>query len=128
MYYFSLVVGLFSIVVAFGILFFVRKEPKVTPQIAEIAGFIRNGARAYLTRQIKSIALVTPLLFMVLLFNWKVGAVSILGVFTSLLGSIIDMSSSTFVNSKATSASAVSSDKAFRLAVSGGSIEGISVR
>ncbi|KPU44326.1 K(+)-stimulated pyrophosphate-energized sodium pump [Oxobacter pfennigii] len=129
MFYISLMVGLFAIAVAFGILFLIKKEPKVSSKIAEIAGYIATGARAYLKRQIKTISLVTPLLFFILLFlfNWKVAAVSVLGVFTSLLGSIIGMASSTLANSKVTSACAKSSDKAFRLAVFGGSITGFSV-
>ena len=129
MFYISLIIGLFAIVVAFGILLRIKKEPKVSSEIAEIAGYISTGARAYLKRQIKTISLVIPFLFFILLilFDWKVAAVSVLGVFTSLLGSIIGMSASTFVNSKVTSSCAKSSDKAFRLAVLGGSITGFSV-
>lgn len=129
MFYISFIIGLFAIVVAFGILFTIKKEPQVSSQIAEIAGYIAVGARAYLKRQIKTIALVTPLLFLVLwwLFDWRVAAVSVLGVFTSLLGSVIGMAASTMANSKVTSACAKSSDKAFRLAVLGGSITGFSV-
>ncbi len=130
MFYISLIVGIFAIAVAFGILLLVvNKQPKVSDAIGEIAGFISTGAKAYLKRQIKTIAMVTPLLFIVLLllFNWKVAALSVLGVFTSLTGSVIGMSSSTRVNSKVTSAAAKSSDKAFRLAVLGGSITGFCV-
>jgi K(+)-stimulated pyrophosphate-energized sodium pump len=129
MFYISLLIGLIAVAAAFGLLYYIKKEPKVSDAIAEIAGFIATGARAYLTRQIKTIALVTPLLFIVLmyLFDWKVAAVSVLGVFTSLLGSIIGMYASTNVNSKVTSACSKSSDKAFRIAVLGGSITGLSV-
>jgi K(+)-stimulated pyrophosphate-energized sodium pump len=129
MFYISLIIGIFAIVVAFGLLFSIRKEPEVSLEIGEIAGYIATGARAYLKRQIKSISLVTPLLFFVLLFlfNWKVAVVSVLGVFISLLGSIIGMSSSTLANAKVSNACAKSSDKAFRLAVLGGSITGFSV-
>ena len=129
MFFISLLVGVFAIAIAFGILFRIRKEPKVADKLAEIAGFISTGARAYLTRQVKTIALVTPLLFLalLLLFNWKTAAVSVLGVFTSLTGSVIGMYSSTSVNSKVTSACSKSSDKAFRLAVLGGSVTGFCV-
>lgn len=129
MFYLPLIIGFLAIAVAFGILFFIKQEPKVSPKIAEIAGYIATGARSYLTRQIKTISLVTPVLFLILLllFNWKVATVSVLGVFVSLLGSIIGMSSSTFANSKVTNASAKSSDRAFRLAVLGGAITGLSV-
>ncbi len=129
MFFISFIVGVFAIAVAFGILFLIRKEPKVSSKLAEIAGFIATGARAYLKRQVKTIAMVTPLLFLVLLllYNWKVATVSVLGVFTSLTGSIIGMSSSTSVNSKVTSACAKSSDRAFRLAVLGGSVTGFCV-
>lgn len=129
MFYISLIIGIFAIAVAFGILSLIKKEPKVSPKIAEIAGYIATGAKSYLKRQIKTISLVTPVLFFILLFlfNWKVAAVSVLGVFISLLGSIIGMSSSTFANSKVTDAAAKSSSKAFRLAVLGGAITGFSV-
>lgn len=129
MFYVSCAIGALAIAAAFWLLNSIKKEPKVTDAIAEVAGYIATGARAYLKRQIKTIALVTPLLFFVLLFmfDWRVAAVSVLGVFTSLLGSIIGMSASTLVNSKVTSACSKSSDKAFRLAVLGGSITGLSV-
>jgi K(+)-stimulated pyrophosphate-energized sodium pump len=129
MFHISLITGLFAIAIAFAMLLLIKKQPKVSAKIAEISGFIATGARAYLKRQIKTIAMATPLLFIILLvlFNWQVAAVSVLGVFVSLLGSIIGMSSSTLANAKVASASAKSSDKAFRLAVLGGSITGFCV-
>jgi K(+)-stimulated pyrophosphate-energized sodium pump len=129
MFSIPLTVGLAAIAIAFGLLLFIRKEPKVSDEIAEIAGYIATGARAYLKRQIQTIALITPLLFLLLLllFNSKVATVSVLGAFTSLTGSVIGMSASTYVNSKVTSASARSSNRAFRLAVLGGSITGFCV-
>ncbi len=129
MYLFSLAVGLVAVAVAYGIFLAIKKEPAVPARMAEIAGYISTGARAYLSRQIKTIALVTPLLFGILLFlfNWKVAALSVLGVFISLLGSVIGMAASTLTNSKVTNAASKSTDRAFRLAVLGGSITGFCV-
>ena len=129
MFYVTSIIGLIAVAVAFGILFLIKKEPKVSEKIAEIGGFISTGAKAYLRRQIGTISVVTAVLFVafLFLFNWKVAVLSVLGVFTSLLGSIIGMSSSTTINSKVTNACAKSSDKAFRLAVLGGSITGFCV-
>ena len=129
MFYISIAIGLAAIAAAFGILSITNKEPKVSSKIADIGGYISTGAKAYLKRQIKTISLVTAGLFVVFLFlfNWKVAVLSVLGVFTSLLGSVIGMSSSTRVNSKVTSACEKSPSKAFRLAVLGGSITGLCV-
>ena len=129
MFFITLLIGLFAMAVAFGILFSIKKEPKISSGMAEVAGLIATGARTYLKRQIKTISLVAPVLFLILLllFDWRVAAVSVLGIFTSLLGSVIGMFASTFVNSKAANACSSSSDKAFRLSVLGGSITGFCV-
>ena len=129
MFIVSLIVGLVAIAFAFGIMMIINKEPKVSAKLAEIGGFISTGAKAYLRRQIKTISIVTAVISVVFvfLFNWQTAVLFVLGVFTSLLGSIIGMSASTRVNSKVASACERSSDRAFRLAVFGGSITGFCV-
>lgn len=129
MFYISLLTGIIAVFLAFRFLLIIRKEPKPIGKVGEIAHYISTGAKSYLLRQLKTISLVTPFLFvaLLLLFNWQVAFISVLGVFVSLLGSFIGMFASTYVNSRVTNSASESTGWAFRLAVLGGSITGLCV-
>ncbi|HEY9093841.1 MAG TPA: sodium/proton-translocating pyrophosphatase, partial [Candidatus Cryosericum sp.] len=100
-----------------------------TPKMTEIGSYIALGVRAYLSRQLRSILLVTPIIALVLGFTlglW-VAVTFVLGVFTSLVTAYMGMSASTRANVKTADDATTSMRDAFHRAVAGGSIMGFSI-
>lgn len=125
----SFLIGAVAIIFAVSSIWRLRRQPPVPREMAEIADHIAVGANSYLLRQLKTISFVMPFLFvgLCLAFGWKIALTSILGVYSSLAASFIGMKATTFANSRVTRAATESSDKAFQLAVLGGSVMGLSV-
>ncbi|MGA9350168.1 MAG: sodium-translocating pyrophosphatase [Anaerolineae bacterium] len=122
-------VGLVAIAVAVLTFRNLRKAPIQFPNMAEIASYIATGVRAYLSRQLKTILLVTPFLAAVvwaLLGPW-VALTFTLGIFTSLITTFLGMSAAVRANEKTAEDATTSPIKAFRTAVLGGSVMGFSI-
>jgi Na+/H+-translocating membrane pyrophosphatase len=60
MYALSLTSGLLGIALAAYFILRITLRPITTPEMVEVAGDIRSGARTYLRRQIKTILFITP--------------------------------------------------------------------
>jgi len=127
MFVISLVIGgvtIFSaLLIAYPIVTATAKSKKMT----EIAGYIRQGANAYLFRQIKTILWVTPCLYLALHFTlgWQAGLTSVIGVFTSLLSALFGMSICVRANLHTADAANGSLLKPFKIAFNGGSVMGL---
>lgn len=100
-----------------------------SPKMSEIGSYIAVGVQTYLSRQLKTILLVAPVIAVILGFtlNVWVAVTFILGVFTSLITSYVGMSSSTRANVKTADDATRSMSSAFHTAVFGGSIMGFSI-
>ena len=111
-------------------LFLRLKAAKISsPKMSEIASYISIGVRAYLSRQLRAILLVTPIVAIVLGFtlNIWIAVTFVLGVFTSLITAYMGMSASTRANVKTADDATRSVNTAFHTAVFGGSIMGFSI-
>ena len=93
------------------------------------AGDIRDGARTYIKRQIKTILLVTPFFAALLLWilDWKVAVTAVFGVLTSLLASYIGMSVSVRTNLQTADIANEGKGSPFRIALFGGSVMGFCI-
>jgi K(+)-stimulated pyrophosphate-energized sodium pump len=121
--------ALVAILAATLLLSELKKARIRSTKMAEIAADIAVGIRTYLTRQRRTILVVTPLLALVIypfLGPW-VALTFVLGVVTSLTTAFLGMNAAVRANVKTAEDATESPKKAFLTAVFGGSIMGFSV-
>jgi len=121
--------GLAGIAAAGALFWQLRRAPVRNARMAEIAGHIALGVKTYLTRQFRTILLVTPLLAVLvgLAFGLWVAVTFALGVLTSLGTAFLGMSAATRANRKTAEDAVDSPAQAFLTAVLGGSVMGFSI-
>lgn len=105
-----LAVAIGSIVIAIYIVYRIKQLPEGNPRMQEIAQFIRQGAKAYLKRQYKTIIIIGAIIAALLgigidyFVNWAAGKFSIVsisfivGLTCSLVSGYIAMYSATLAN------------------------------
>lgn len=129
LYAVSMSVGLMGIALAAYFILRITLRPVQSKSMAAAAKDIRDGARTYLRRQIKTILLVTPF-FAALLYwilDWKAALTAICGVLTSLLASYIGMSVSVRTNLQTADIANEGKQSPFRIALFGGSVMGFCI-
>jgi len=126
----ALAVGVLAMLVVAYLAWSIGKEPAGTPQMDEIAGYIEEGARAFIRRQYTTIAIVVALTLVPLIIFFKEMSVAIAFVFgasLSLLAAYIGLRVAVKANVRTANAARTSSTKAFTLAFRGGAVMGLSV-
>jgi K(+)-stimulated pyrophosphate-energized sodium pump len=105
-----------------------------TPEMIEIASAVRQGARAYLTRQYRVIAIMFVVIFVLFIIMAFFGLISPLSPFTFLLGGlfsaasgIIGMNTATHASSRTAQAARKSLNDGLQVAFRGGSVMGLTV-
>lgn len=129
LYAVSMSVGLMGIGLAAYFILRITLRPVKSKSMAAAAKDIRDGARTYLRRQIKTILLVTPF-FAALLYwilDWKAALTAICGVLTSLLASYVGMSVSVRTNLQTADIANEGKRSPFRIALFGGSVMGFCI-
>ena len=129
LYAVSMAAGLMGIALAAYFILRITLRPVKSESMAAAAADIRNGAKTYLTRQIKTILLVTPF-FAALLYwilDWKAAVTAVFGVLTSLLASYIGMSVSVRTNLQTADIANEGKRSPFRIALFGGSVMGFCI-
>ena len=118
------VAGLTCIGAALYLFLRLRAAKISSPKMSKIGSYIAIGVRAYLSRQLRAILLVTPVIAIVLGFTLDIwiAVTFVLGVFTSLITAYMGMSASTRANVKTADDATRSVTTAFHTAVFGGSI------
>ena len=105
--------------------------PEGNDKMKEIAKAIQDGAKAFLNRQYKSVAIVAVILFLVIGFipalGWKTALAFIIGAGLSALTGYIGMFVSVRANVRTTEAARGGLKKALNVAVKGGSVTGMLV-
>lgn len=128
MLWISLASGITSVLAALWLFSGLRAgaPPK---RMAEIAGYIVVGVKAYLGRQFQTILIITAFLAVVLYLyrDFWVAATFVLGVLTSLAIAYVGMAGAVRANVKTAHEATTSQTQAFHTAVSGGSVMGFSV-
>jgi len=126
----ALAVGALAMLVVTYLARSISKEPAGTPQMDKIAGYIQEGANAFIKRQYKTITIVVALTLIPLAIFFKdvkVAVAFVFGAFLSLLAAYIGLRVAVKANVRTANAARTSSTKAFTLAFRGGAVMGLSV-
>ncbi|MFX1295280.1 MAG: sodium-translocating pyrophosphatase [Promethearchaeota archaeon] len=135
-----LVIAIGSIAFALYLTIKVSRLPEGTPKMKEIAAYIREGAKAYLKRQFKTILIIGIIITVVLaigidyVIHWRVGNFSmvfgsfLIGMGCSLIAGYIAMYTATNANVRTTNKIKEEGiSKALKLAFNGGMVMGLAV-
>ena len=110
-------------------IFIVLKAPEGNEKMKEIAGAIQEGAKAYLNRQYKTVAVVAAVLFLALgyFLDWTTAIAFLIGAFLSALTGYIGMNVSVRANVRTAEAARSGLANALKIAVRGGAVTGMLV-
>jgi len=128
-----LILGSALIAIIYGaiVIASILRLPEGNEKMKEIARAIQAGAKAFLNRQYRSVALVAIILFLVIGFvpalGWKTALAFIIGAALSALTGYIGMFVSVRANVRTTEAAQGGLTKALNVAVKGGSVTGMLV-
>ncbi|MEY4615591.1 MAG: hypothetical protein RJB66_551 [Pseudomonadota bacterium] len=125
-----IIVGVVGLVVALGLYLRVKKQPAGNETMNRIAGYIREGAMAFLVREYKVLVIYALVVGAALWYALgEVAAGSfILGSFLSLLAGFFGMKAATYANVRTSQAAATGSKaSALLVALDGGAVMGLSV-
>lgn len=124
------IAGVVGLIVALVLYFRVKSQPAGNDTMNRIAGYIREGAMAFLVREYKVLfvyAVVVGLILGVVL-SWIAALSFALGAFLSLLAGFFGMKAATYANVRTTQAASTGSKaKALMVALDGGAVMGLSV-
>ena len=129
MLWISAVVGTISIATAIYLYLSLQRHEVRSPGMREVAGYIAVGVRAYLSRQLRTVILITPFIAVAVyaLNGTWVAITFVLGILTSLLTAFLGMNAAVRANGKTAEEATRSPVQAFHTAVFGGSIMGFSI-
>ncbi|MBX3041329.1 MAG: sodium-translocating pyrophosphatase [Bdellovibrionaceae bacterium] len=122
--------GLVGLIVALVLYFRVKSQPTGNETMNRIAGYIREGAMAFLAREYKVLtgyAIIVGIILGVFM-GWVAAGSFVLGAFLSLLAGFFGMKAATYANVRTTQAAAQKSKSgALLIALDGGAVMGFAV-
>jgi K(+)-stimulated pyrophosphate-energized sodium pump len=126
---FAIFASLVTIVWGVILMRWIIKMPSGTERMREIAAAIQAGAKAYLTRQYKTVGVIALVLFAVLglFWNWLTAAAFLAGAILSATAGFIGMNISVRANVRTAEAAKEGLAQAFKVAIRGGSVTGLLV-
>lgn len=130
--YLTYVLGISALALIYGIflIFEILKQPQGSGKMVEIAEAIQAGAKAYLNRQYKTVAMVaTAILVLMWLTNFAVNTMLAfsIGALLSAVAGFVGMNISVRANVRTAEAAKKGLDFALSLAFQGGSVTGLFV-
>ncbi|PWU17881.1 MAG: sodium-translocating pyrophosphatase, partial [Bdellovibrio sp.] len=125
-----IVAGATGLLVAVFLYLRTKSQPAGNETMNRIAGYVREGAMAFLVREYKVLAVYA--LIVGILLAWGLGPTAalcfVLGAFLSLLAGFFGMKAATYANVRTTQAAAQGSKpSALLIALDGGAVMGLSV-
>src|ERR1700733_8153658 len=127
-YYYSLIAGIVSLVVAIYAAMQVMKKPEGTPKMKEIAKAIKEGSSAYLNRQLQVIAVFAIILAILFYFFLPSGIEIVIafitGAVASYLTAYLGMNVAVRTNLRTAKAAEKGVKEAFWTGILGGSVTG----
>lgn len=129
--YFAPVLGICALLFAFYLTKKVGKQDAGTDRMKEIAAFIHEGARAFLTAEYKILVVFVAVLFVLIgigIGNWVTAVCFLVGALFSTAAGYIGMNVATKANLRTAAAAKDSGmNKALSIAFSGGAVMGMCV-
>ena len=124
--FFIAIIGLLAIAFTFRL---ILREKQGTDQMISISGYIRQGANAFLKREIMTISAFIVALAVLFLFilGWQVVVGFLLGAILSVTAMVIGMTASTRSNVRTTNAAKDSAERALQISFRGGGIMGLAI-
>ncbi len=124
-----LIGGFVGVPIIIWLFWWLTRESAGTPRMKEIAGYIQEGAHAYLKREVVTISYVIIPFAIVLFFilGWEIAFGFFLGALFSIIAIITGMSGAVIANVRTANAARTSPGKALILAFRGGAIMGFSI-
>jgi K(+)-stimulated pyrophosphate-energized sodium pump len=125
----ALVLGGLAIVTAIVLAMKVRSAPTGTDLMREIAAAVEEGAKAYLSRQIKTISAIALILLLVIAYFKGIPTALgfLIGATCSLLAGFIGMRVAVISNIRTAQAATIGAIPALRIAFNGGAVTGLLV-
>jgi K(+)-stimulated pyrophosphate-energized sodium pump len=123
------VAGIIGLLFAWLLTRQIFKKDTGTPEMRAIGDAIREGAKAYLSRQYRTIAIISVILGVIIMIgiNWQTGIAFLIGAFCSALSGYIGMYVSVNANIRTASAARRSLGEALKVSFRGGAVSGIAV-
>ncbi len=124
------VAAVIALIFAYGLSSWIGKMDEGTDRMKEIAGFIREGAMAFLRREYKTMVIVILVLFLILGFgiNWTTAVLYVVGALFSVLAGFFGMKVATKGNVRTASAAMSGGmNKALKVAFRSGAVMGLCV-
>ncbi|MFA6458836.1 MAG: sodium-translocating pyrophosphatase [Candidatus Paceibacterota bacterium] len=127
--WFALISSVIAIAYGAFLITSILKKPTGNDRMREIAAAIQAGAKAYLNRQYRTIAVIAVILFLILGFflGWSIGIGFLVGAILSALTGYIGMNISVRTNIRTAEAARSGLAEALSLAFKGGSVTGFFV-
>ena len=126
----AVVAAIIGLVVAVGLASWISKADEGNDRMKEIAGFIREGAMAFLAREYKVMVIVIAVLFLLIGFfiSWITGILYVCGALLSVLAGFFGMKVATLGNVRTAYAAEESGmNKALKIAFRSGAVMGLAV-
>ena len=131
MKFFAVIAAVIGLVVAFCLAAWIEKADEGTDRMKEIAGFIREGAMAFLRREYKTMVIVIVVLFLLIglgLQSWTTAVLYLCGALLSVLAGFFGMKVATLGNVRTANAARESGmDNALKIAFRSGAVMGLCV-
>lgn len=123
------VAGVMSLLFAVYLSLRVARADAGNEKMKEIAGFIHEGAMAFLTREYRTLAVFIGVVIIVitLLINWQTAVAFFVGAMFSIGAGYFGMQVATKANVRTANAARSGQNKALQIAFSGGAVMGMSV-
>ena len=129
------IAGILSLIYAWSRASWVAKQDAGTTEMKTISGYIADGARAFLSREYRILAIFVVVVAVLLAFanmnlpdsSWVIAIAFITGAFCSALAGFIGMNVATKANVRTTAAARTGLGPALNVAFSGGLVMGLSV-
>lgn len=125
------VAAIIALIVAFCLSSWISKVDEGTDRMKEIAGYIREGSMAFLSREYKTMVIVIVVLFLILGFglqNWTTAILYVFGAVFSVLAGFFGMKVATKGNVRTANAAREGGmSKALKVAFRSGAVMGLCV-
>ena len=128
---FPVIAAVIGLAVAFCLAAWIKKADEGTDRMREIAGYIREGAMAFLKREYRTMVIVVVVLFLIIglaLQSWTTAILYVCGAALSVLAGFFGMKVATLGNVRTANAARESGmNKALKIAFRSGAVMGLCV-